>query len=141
MQHSEFDSAWREFIEADAGGRAPARIREEVMAAWDARRVQPARGDARPRRRVSFVAVACGAAAVAFFAMPRVSRETPPRGPVVRMVADPLVNGEPLELVRVRLPGSSLDALGITGGGHDLSSLIEVDVVVGTDGLPLEIHG
>ena len=47
---------------------------------------------------------------------------------------------EPLQLVRLRMPKDALQALGIATLGPDLEGLVDVDLLVGEDGLPKTIR-
>jgi hypothetical protein len=159
MQHSEFVRKWREFADAHAKAAAPARLRHAVMAAWDGEHdgPAPAPGMVRPFRTAAAVALT---GAVAMLAAVMV-REPVPRAwpqptdtgatardaamdldtqPMVRLVADAAFEGEPLTLVRLRLPRASLASIGITLGDAEPSSLVDVDVVVGSDGLARAIQ-
>jgi hypothetical protein len=60
--------------------------------------------------------------------------------PLIRLVADPVFQNEPLTLVRLRLPRTSLAAIGIAFAEPEKASLVDVDVVVGSDGLPRSIQ-
>jgi hypothetical protein len=57
-----------------------------------------------------------------------------------RLIADPMFENESSALVRLRLPRTSLEAMGIALIGPDVASLVDVDVVVGGDGLPRAIR-
>ena len=67
------------------------------------------------------------------------SREQAPDA-ILRFTADPLHETESLQLVRVRVPRSALSALGVALVEPDLPGLVDVDVVVGDDGLPRDIR-
>ena len=47
---------------------------------------------------------------------------------------------EPLQLVRLRMPKDALQVLGIATLGPDLEGLVDVDLLVGEDGLPKTIR-
>jgi hypothetical protein len=158
MQDSDFDAAWREFADDDARVKAPIRVRHAVMQAWDTAQ----QNSAQTRRRlntwlavtaVASVAVTIVAVVVWHEPSRRGLHETtvsvarvqeavfdPTSGPLVRLIADPAFENEPLEIVRLRLPRTSLEAIGITLVEPEASSLVDVDVVVGSDGLPRAIQ-
>ena len=48
--------------------------------------------------------------------------------------------GEPLQLVRLRLPRQALAMFGLVLLGPDATGLVDVDVLVGEDGLPRDIR-
>jgi hypothetical protein len=57
-----------------------------------------------------------------------------------RLIADPTFDTESFEIVRLRLPRTSLEAIGVALIGPEITSLVDVDVVVGGDGLPRAIR-
>jgi hypothetical protein len=63
-----------------------------------------------------------------------------PEAPLVTLAADPPLDGESLQIVRMRVPREALQAFGISVTGPNLSTVVEVDVVVGGDGLPRDIR-
>lgn len=54
--------------------------------------------------------------------------------------ADPVQWSEPLQMVRLRLPREALQALGLALLEPDASGVVDVDVLVGEDGLPRDIR-
>jgi hypothetical protein len=56
------------------------------------------------------------------------------------LAVDPALETETLQLVRVRMPRRALAALGFVVGGPDADGLVEVDVVVGEDGLSRDVR-
>ena len=52
----------------------------------------------------------------------------------------PLREHEPLQMVRLRLPLEALQALGLALFEPDASGVVDVDVVIGEDGLPRDIR-
>jgi hypothetical protein len=152
MRQTDVEDPWGDFADADAQVQAPPRLRPVVMAAWD---TAHGLGVRTPPRRRGPVAVAALAAAVVLAVAAVVSRDRPqpPVGapdatagaatapaPIVRLVADARLENEPLQIVRVRIPRASLEALGITLVDSEASSLVDVDVLVGSDGLPRAIQ-
>ena len=61
-------------------------------------------------------------------------------GSAVTFVADPPLEGESLQIVRMRVPRQALQAFGLSMGDPDVATIVEVDVVVGEDGLPRDIR-
>jgi hypothetical protein len=49
--------------------------------------------------------------------------------------------GEPLQLVRLRVPRQALAMFGLVLIDPDAAGLVDVDVLVGEDGLPRDIRG
>lgn len=158
MNEREFEAAYRAFIEQDAQVKAPDRLRIDVMARWDE--------EPHPRRARAITASARGLVAAAVVLIVagvvghygRVRLEVAPSqtpagvvdsvssagrsasNPLVRLVADPRFETESLQIVRLRLPGASLKPFGIELLNSDQSGLVEVDLLVGDDGLPREIR-
>ena len=60
--------------------------------------------------------------------------------PLVALTGEPALEAEPLQLVRVRVPRTSLRAFGVALIDPDASGLVDVDLVVGSDGLPRDIR-
>jgi hypothetical protein len=138
---SEFEHLWREFARSDANVTAPVRLRDAVMSAWDTAHGEPVSSTRRPR--AVRVALAAGLEAVTVLtAVTLREPETTVREsiPLIRLVADPVFQNEPLTLVRLRLPRTSLAAIGIAFTEPEKASLVDVDVVVGSDGLPRSIQ-
>jgi hypothetical protein len=138
---SEFEHLWREFARGDANVTAPPRLRHAVMRAWDTAHDEPAFSTRRPR--AVRMALAAGLVAATMLTVVTVrERETTVREsiPLVRLVADPVFQNEPLTLVRLRMPRTDLAAIGITLIEPETASLVDVDVVVGSDGLARSIQ-
>jgi hypothetical protein len=161
MRQSDFEGTWQEFADADTQVQAPPRVRLAVMAEWDTSHRPAAQTPPRHRRLVTVAALAAAivvaAAAVVVRDRPQPATQLADRmnsqsgrapeatagaatGSVVRLVADATLANEPLQIIRVRLPRTSLEALGITLDNSEASSLVDVDVVVGSDGLPRAIQ-
>jgi hypothetical protein len=60
--------------------------------------------------------------------------------PLVMLTADRAFETESLQLVRLRVPRTSLQMFGVALLEPDAFGLVDVDVVVGDDGLPRNIH-
>jgi hypothetical protein len=158
--HQDLEGPWRDFADADAQVHAPPRLRLAVMDAWDAAHGVGVPPRSQRRRLVAVGAIAATIVVAAAVVLrdrlqqpalqpDRVESErlrapeaTPGAltAPVVRLVADAMLENEPLQIVRVRLPLTSLEALGITLFDTGASSLVDVDVLVGSDGLPRAIQ-
>jgi hypothetical protein len=165
MSDSDFERAWRLFKEEDAHDEAPLRVRIAVMEAWeDAQRDRaPSPVDNSswtPAVRVLVAASLIVVVAATVFenrrgptrAAPALAArvtETMPADaagrrvavePIVTLMSDQTFDSESLRIMRVRVPRASLEALGIALLEPDTGSLVDIDVVVGDDGLPLEIR-
>jgi len=127
---------------AESGDAAPARVEAAVMRAWDASHTTHA-----PPARLSvlsqFASVAAGAVVAAGLTVlgghlrsatavrPSVAADT---SPTVILVGEPILDGEHVRLVRMRMPAATLHALGVRSTALAASD-IDVDVVVGEDGV------
>jgi hypothetical protein len=60
--------------------------------------------------------------------------------PLLRLAADPMFEAEPLQLVRLRMPRANLEMFGVALLEPDTSGLVDVDVLIGGDGLPRDIR-
>jgi len=58
----------------------------------------------------------------------------------VALTGEPAFADESLQLVRVRVPRTSLRAFGVALIDPDASGLVDVELVVGSDGLPRDIR-
>ena len=59
---------------------------------------------------------------------------------VLTLAADPLITAESLQLIRVRVPRQALQSLGVVLIDPDAEGTVEIDVLVGGDGLPRDIR-
>jgi hypothetical protein len=101
---------------------------------------------AAPKRRATASDVALSGVAQPF----RAAGERPARRtararsgaatPLLRLAADPTFEAEPLQLVRLRMARADLEMFGVALLEPDTSGLVDVDVVVGGDGLPRDIR-
>jgi hypothetical protein len=145
MDRSDFDGAWRAFAQADAQVKPPVRLRPAVMAAWDgAHQTRAERSLSRPfvvgSPALPFVAI-LAAVVIVVAAAVAVREPAPiPVADLLQLTADPPFENEPLEIVRLRLTRTSLEALGIGLVDPEAFSLVDVDVLVGGDRLPLAIR-
>jgi len=124
-----------------------------TAASWSGR-LSPAPAD--PHATLSAVNVGIAAPyKVAIDAAPARVRQSvvPPRLPAVdravltelppalmSLGAGPLGDAEPLQLVRLRLPRETLQALGVVLLEPDAGGLVDIDVLVGEDGLARDIR-
>jgi hypothetical protein len=132
--------------DAESGDAAPAHVEAAVMQAWDAShtaRTRPARLSVLSQ----FASVAAGAVVAAGLTVlgghlrsatavsPWLAADT---SPIVILVGEPILDGEHVRLVRMRLPAATLHALGVRStapatGDADVD--VAVDVIVGEDGV------
>ncbi len=90
----------------------------------------------RPLRRKAMPPPAARAAGLMNAGVPRVEL------PAALMLFDaaPVQLSEPLQMVRLRLPREALQALGLALLEPDAGGVVDVDVLVGEDGLPRDIR-
>jgi hypothetical protein len=158
--------AWRQFAQEDAAITAPAELEQRVLAAWEALQHRPRRSQLPAQRRLFWaVAAVAGVLLLAFvryghrattvptapasIAAVSVTRDveevprwppTPTPSAVITLTADPVLETETLQLVRVRLPRLALQAVGVVVSGPDAEGFVDVDVMVGEDGLPRDVR-
>jgi hypothetical protein len=136
--------------DAEADVVVPPRIENAVLAAWDAARSAPARDHVESgfsRTRLWQRAGAVAAAAVLTFTLTQLGgklrTEVSPStadGSTMVLVGEPILQGEPVRLVRMRIPASTLSALGVRSRAGDLDDAVDVDVIVGEDGVARAIR-
>jgi hypothetical protein len=76
----------------------------------------------------------------AYGELPRWPHRASTAGAVMTLAVDPALETETLQLVRVRMPRRALAAVGFVVGGPDADGFVEVDVVVGEDGLSRDVR-
>ena len=120
----------------------PARVDAAVMAAWDAHR---GRSPAHPRRRWPFWVAACaGVVLAAVLLGPRLmpGEPDPGSGSLIQqeLVLVPDVEPGPLMLMRVRMTRREFSRLGVPISNPQGDGLIDVEVLVGEDGVARSIR-
>jgi hypothetical protein len=165
-----FAAAWSVFAADDARASAPpaleARVREAARAAC--RRRQVTRRTARGQQVLAALGMAAVLALVAGGLLwQRHAGETTPqdahvstvvdvgqhavsspafevgergRTPLAALAVDPVQDTEQLVLVHIRVPSDALLALGIATNEPGIPGLVDVEVLVGGDGLPRDIR-
>jgi len=141
----------RALAEVESGADTPARVEAALMARWDLSRRSGAKADAaqtmRPRsqaRRVvrGAVATAAGITIVGAVAWPRGGQAPNTSGDrrpddraytTVGVVGGPLMAGEQVRVVRMRVARSALSELGVAATGQ--TETVDIDVLVGEDGV------
>lgn len=127
--------------DAESGHAAPAHVEAAVMSAWDASHAPRTLVRLSPVSR--FASLAAGAVVAAGLTLlgghlrsattvrPPLAADTPP---AVILIGEPILDGEHVRLVRMRMPAATLHALGVRTTALATSD-IDVDVVVGEDGV------
>jgi hypothetical protein len=159
--------AWREFACEDAALTAPPELERRVLAGWEALQHPQCGSHRRSERRVFWAVGALAGTLLVAFALrsyrATTVRPTPVSGTAVSatravgdlhhwprrmptadavftLAADPALETENLELIRVRMPRLALQAAGVVVSGPNAEGFVEVDVVVGEDGLPRDVR-
>jgi len=141
-QHDDLAALLDALRDAESGDAAPAHVEAAVMRAWDASRAAQT-----PPARLSvlsqFASVAAGAViATGLTVLGGHLRSTTAvraslaagTSPTVILVGEPILDGEHVRLVRMRLPAATLHALGVRSTASATGD-VDVDVVIGEDGV------
>jgi hypothetical protein len=163
MKHSErgqarLEQSLRMLSEIEAASETPSRVEAALMARWEAEHDPRRRGRQRTRRVVR-AATAMAAGVTIFGALAwqhsstvRLTPETTAGGGIgssssrtsgdqyttVAVVGGPLMAGEPIRVVRMRVARSVLGELGIPSPaqrGAAPAATVDIDVLVGEDGV------
>jgi hypothetical protein len=145
----ELGEAWRQFAHEDAARTASPELERRVLAAWEA--LQHSDRSQPPRLTRLFLAAGAVAGALLLAVALRNDRASsippapardavPTARAVMTLAVDPALETESLQLVRVRMPRLALQAVGVVVSGPNADGFVEVDVVVGEDGLPRDIR-
>lgn len=158
--------AWRQFAREDAAMTAPPELERKVLAAWEALQHPDRRSHPPGRLRLAWVVGAVASALAVAFALHgdratpvpvatdsrleesaiRNSGDAPPprwmmkRDAILTFTAEPVLETETLQLVRVRMPRLALQAVGVVVSGPNNEGFVEMDLVVGEDGLPKTVR-
>ncbi len=161
-----FDSGWRAFEQDDRATRAPVTLERRVFAALESTRTIPhsrphwrlipafslavpvafligwlaGSNSSPPLVRPSTQSPAIGAQPARTTSAEMAPQIPPTAQPAVHRIAPIAPQGEALQIVRVRVPREALEAIGFVLPEPDTPAVVDVDVVVGEDGLPLHIR-
>lgn len=138
--------ALEELHQEAAGIEAPAHLEAAVLAAWDEAHAETA---GRPRRLWRDAAAVAAAVTIAI-ALAQLGRQlerlTQPAAEqsansrTLLLVGEPILQGEPVRMVRMRVPASTLTGLGVRPVAGTAGEHIDVDVIVGEDGVARAIR-
>lgn len=138
-------SALDDLREVEGHVKARPRVEAAVLAAWDRAHAQPMVSPARHWwQRVAAVAAAVtlsvglaqlGRALQQAVRMPTTATDN---SDTLLLVGEPILQGEPVRVVRMRIPASTLVGLGVRAGGG--VAQVDVDVIVGEDGIARAIR-
>ena len=133
--------------DAEAGAVAPSYVETALMKAWDARHARSGfarSGRARGIRRVLAAAAAAvltvGLTTLGGVLRKETAKPVVDEGPsaTIILVGEPVSEGEPVRLVRMRVPAAVLHTLGVRSTVTPAD--VSVDVVIGEDGVARAIR-
>lgn len=157
-RNAPLETALRALAADDARAQAPDRVEAAVMAAWDAQRPAPRRP---PRMRAHRLWMAAAAAALVMTAYVgwrsdpvkpgagrangRAVHGASPRDSVgardgLVLLPDPAFDVRSAAIVRVRMSGDALRSLGVVLPGSRAAGLVDVEMLVGEDGVARSIR-
>jgi hypothetical protein len=135
--------------EAESRIETPPHLERGVLAAWDRAHAQRTPADVQALwRRVgavaALVAVTAGLGQLGHH-LQRTRQTTQaftrtPDGETLLLVGEPILQGEPVRVVRMRVPASTLSKLGVRPAEGDVAAHVDVDVIVGEDGIARAIR-
>lgn len=140
------DASLRALAIEDARAVAPAHLEANVMRVWDEHHAQRPAAAARPRWVLLVWRCAALAGAVAISTMhmwwPSQSRERPRAEPIAvgAFAAGPLSDRAGLTVMRVRMSRSAFASLGFPIMEPDAAGTVDVEVIVGEDGVARSIR-
>jgi hypothetical protein len=131
----------------EARVEAPSRLENAVLAAWDDAHSPVEPGVSRTHWHHWQRAGAIAAAATLTFTLTALGGKlrtavipATPGGTTMVLVGEPILEGEPVRVVRMRVPASTLHALGVRSTGGEFADAVDVDVIVGEDGVARAIR-
>jgi hypothetical protein len=123
----------------------PAYVEAAVLAAWD--KSHAARTGLRARSLLRQAGAVAAAALIAVGLgqlgrqLHRATSSEPGDGSrTLLVVGEPILRGEPVRVVRMRVPASTLTGLGVRPATGNAAAHIDVDVLVGEDGVARAIR-
>ncbi len=133
--------------QAAAHVETPPHVEAALLAAWDGSQAARSRVRARSLWREMTAVAAAIAIAVGLAHLGRELRRTSlasiePVGDsrTLLVVGEPILQGEPVRVVRMRVPMSTLTGLGVRPATGGSATHVDVDVIVGEDGIARAIR-
>ena len=132
---------------AEACMETPPRVEAAVLAAWDKAHFH--RTVSRPRSLWRDAAAVAAAITIAIGLaqlgqqLQRATQRAPERyqdSRTLLIVGEPILQGEPVRMVRMRVPAATLTALGVRSVTGTPGEHVDVDVIVGEDGVARAIR-
>jgi hypothetical protein len=127
--------------EAEARITPPPRLEAAVLAAWDAAHPRASAGRRSAALWRAAGAIAAGTLLAVSLALlgDRLRSGAAPAATnadaTLVLFGEPILPGEPVRIVRVRMPAAALPSLGMRTVTGDLTETVDVDVLVGEDGV------
>jgi hypothetical protein len=125
----------------------PPHVEAAVLAAWDhahaLRREEGARSlwrEAAAVAAAAILAVGLGQLGRELHRTTRASVEPTVESRTLLLVGEPILQGEPVRVVRMRVPASTLTELGVRSATGDVAAHVDVDLIVGEDGIARAIR-
>jgi hypothetical protein len=141
-QETDLAKALAALRQAEANVDTPPRVETAVLAAWDAAHAQRTASHSRRRWREAGAVAAAVCIAVGLWQLglrlePTTRRaiEQAEDGRTLLLVGEPILQGEPVRVVRMRVPASTLTGLGVRSAEMGAAAHVDVDVIVGEDGV------
>lgn len=131
---------------AEASIEAPPHVEARVLAAWDSAHASTADMRMRSLWREAAAVAAVVTMAVGLgklgYELQRTTRSDSAveNSRTLLLVGEPILQGEPVRVVRMRVPASTLRELGVRPATSDVGSHVDVDVIVGEDGIARAIR-
>jgi len=130
----------------EACRQTPPHVEAAVLAAWD--KAHSTGTASRSRSRWQDVAAIAAAVTLAIGLaqlgqqLQRATERAPEqgRGNTLLLVGEPILQGEPVRMVRMRVPAATLTGLGVRPAAGAPGEHVDVDVIVGEDGVARAIR-
>ena len=139
-------AALDELREAEARLEAPAHVEAAVLAAWDASQEARTLTGTRLMRHAGAVAAAVlmtaglGSLGLQLHRTGQPPSQSAAGGRTLLVVGEPILQGEPVRVVRMRVPAATLTGLGVRPATGNAAAHVDVDVLVGEDGVARAIR-
>ena len=145
-QESDLGDALSGLRQAETSISAPPHVEAAVLAAWDRAHISTAHAPARSLWREAAAIAAAVTMAVGLGKLGYELRRTTRTPTAVEnnrtllLVGEPILQGEPVRVVRMRVPAATLRGLGVRPAASDIGEHVDVDVLVGEDGVARAIR-
>jgi hypothetical protein len=138
----------RQLREDETRVEPPPELRDAVMDAWNSAPPDSGVVSGFSRTGIWREVAALAAGVVLVVGLTRLGRELqsgvapPPAATTatLHLIGEPFLEGEPMRVVRMRVPASTLASLGLRSMAGELAETVDVDVMVGEDGVARAIR-